>query len=113
MAKSEAQISQLIKPYLRLLHNHLSSGVVANSSDLEGSPANPSTYEPSEPVELNVVELYSQKYGKDILAADNYEEFSQLVLEIASLEGLNVNSDLDEVAKTANLIRERHGLDPL
>lgn len=113
MAKSEAQISNLVKPLLRAVHKHLSSRIIANIPEMDGSPANPSTFEPSEPVERNTIELYSQNYGKDILAADTYEEFSQIVLKIASLEGLNVNTDLDEVAKNANLIRERHGLEPL
>ena len=112
MAKSEAQISNLVKPILRTINNHLSR-VTADFPEMDGSPANPSVFESTEPVEKNIVELYSQKYGKDILAADTYEEFSELVLKIASLEGLNVNTDLDEVAKNANLIRERHGLEPL
>lgn len=111
MAKSEAQISGLIKPILRSVHNYLNK-ITANSK-MGGSPENPSTYQNSEPVERNIVELYAQKYGADILAADNYEEFSQLVTQIASLEGLSLGSELDKVAKIANLLRDRHGLEAL
>lgn len=112
MANSETQIDRLIKPILRKIHGRIIQ-VRADFEDLDGSPATPAEFDTSEPVEKGVTELYTQKYGKDILAADTYEDFSALITEIASLEGLNVNSDLEEVAKVANLIRERHSLEPL
>jgi len=111
MAKSETQIDRLVKPLLRKLHTGLSK-IQADAPELGGSPAEPSTFEPSEPVELNNVNEYEEKYGEKILSADTWEAFSILITEIASLEKLNVNTDLEEIAKVANLIRQKHGLEP-
>lgn len=115
MADAKAQINQLVKPILRKIHSHLNevNAQLEYPTDSGGSPSEPATYEYSEPVEKDFTEDIAVKYGKEIVDVETYEEFSELITEIASREGLSVNTDLDYVAKTANYLRQRHGLEAL
>lgn len=103
-----------INDYIRRVFNKLESLKTPNKviGSLEGSPASPATYNDSEPVNHQLV-LTVSNYGKEILQADDYEAFSELMTEIASHEGLDVNNDLDEIAKAANLIRFRFRKQPI
>lgn len=115
MADAKTQIRQLVKPVLRKIHSHLNevNAQFEYPTDDGGSPAEPATYEYSEPVERDFTSEVASKYGREILNVETYEDFSELVTDIASREGLSVNTDLEYVAKTANYIRQKHGLEAL
>ena len=52
------------------------------------------------------------KYFQDILDANNFESFSSLITKIASIEGYG-DSDLEQLAKLANDVRIKNGMEAI